>query len=444
MTDADEVPIKGATVFVGERYHEDARSTTTDSEGWFACENYLPSFGPDQAVVTVQAPRYAPELQRVPLRYDMEPVIISLAPVAAIRGRVVDVNGSPLAGVTVAADSWRGNRTLQWQSTTDADGRFVWNEAPRDAVEITFYKSGYIRRTSKFTARDEAYDIVIHPPLVISGSVTDVETGEPVRYITATRGIQWQGDNITWENPRQMRYKSEFSDGHYEMTIDNAYPGYRVRIEAEGYLPAQSRMFDSNEGTVTFDFQLERGDGLNGIVHLPSAMPAAGAEVYVVTPGRYLFFENGKLPSGMLYQCDRAETDADGHFHLTVPLTDGLYKIFVMHDEGVAEVSSQAFAREPNIILQHWGRIEGTLYDGLNVAPNQDVGFYSTESQNASDGLRYGYSVNTRTDDVGRFLLDRVLHGQGTVARKIFSEGGRRASFTQTETVDVIAGRTIT
>jgi hypothetical protein len=198
----------------------------------------------------------------------------------------------------------------------------VWNEAPGDEVDIDIYKNGYMRVAEQlFVARDEEYEIVMLPPLVITGSVVDADTNEPIRNFTASPGIRWGSGGIHWET--DSFNTKDFTDGKYEFTIGDPYPGHLVRIDAEGYLPAKSRVFDSNEGSVAYDFRLEKGSGPSGIVYASNGSPATGAEIYVVMPHKHLSFENGR-PSNRPEDTEWATTDEDGTFSFKVKM--GLFR----------------------------------------------------------------------------------------------------------------------
>jgi hypothetical protein len=309
VTNSEGMPIEGASVFTGEsRFDNDAPKKKTDSQGYFEFPHFLPNYTRDKVVLTVKAKGYAPEIEVVPIRSDMEPVVIALGPPNTIRVQVVDVNNNPVAGAGVAVDNWRGYRSLSWRSKTDSAGKFVWNKAPADEVDIDIYKSGYMRiATQFFVARDEEYKITMLPPLVISGTVIDADTNEPIQEFMATKGINW-GGSISWETPRKVGYDGDFTNGKYELTIAHPYPGHLVRIDAEDYLPVKSKVFNSDEGKVSYDFRLKKGCGPSGIVYEPNGLPADSAEVYVLMQNKNLHFENGR-PSNRPEDNDWAVTN---------------------------------------------------------------------------------------------------------------------------------------
>ena len=441
VSDSKGNPIEGASVFTGEdRYDDESPRATTDSQGRFEFSHFLPRLNPGRVILTVQAKGYSPELEVIPMRDEMEPVLVTLEQPHTIRVRVVDAGGNPIVGVGVNAENWREYRSLSWQSTTDAEGRFVWNEAPADEVEIDIYREGYMRVAKQaFIARDEEYEVVMVAPLVISGSVVDAETNEAIKQFTACPGIKWENsERISWDN--DAFNTKDFTDGRYEFILSHPYPGHLIRIDAEGYLPAKSRIFTDDEGAVTYNFQLEKGTGPGGVVYTPDGLSAEKAEIYVVSPNRHLSFDNGKLSSSR-EETEWAVTDENGVFSFKGLLDDSLYKLVVLHDEGFNEIGKEHWLQDPNIMLWEWGRIEGTLYSGLKVAPNQDVHYYSRDTQNNPEHMDYYYSADAITDNEGHFAIERVIPGRGSVARTIDRGDGGRSYF-GTEEIEIVAGET--
>ena len=67
-----------------------------------------------------------------------------------------------------------------------------------------------------------------------------------------------------------------------------------IRIEADGYLPANSRAIIPGETVVDLEFSLKKGTGPSGIVKLPDGSPAVGADVYLNSPKYGLPMENNQ------------------------------------------------------------------------------------------------------------------------------------------------------
>jgi len=71
--------------------------------------------------------------------------------------------------------------------------------------------------------------------------------------------------------------------GAVRVAFDEPRPGHRVRVEADGYLPAVSRAFKDDEGEVVYDVKLKKGAGLNGTVVGLDGKPLAGVTAVLVT-----------------------------------------------------------------------------------------------------------------------------------------------------------------
>jgi uncharacterized GH25 family protein len=68
----------------------------------------------------------------------------TLSPGHLFRGRVMDEAGNPITNAVVKTD-WdnQGLRRIEWQTRTDAAGRFAWDSAPAGPVLFWFEAEGY-------------------------------------------------------------------------------------------------------------------------------------------------------------------------------------------------------------------------------------------------------------------------------------------------------------
>ena len=192
IIDAAGRPIKGARAFIGDDSFDPFISTaTTNEQGEFTLEN-CPA-GPK--IVTIQADDFAPYVRDVRVDERTAPVEIQLTePGSLLRGKVVDIQGKPVAGAFFGADSWRGRRSIHFTIKTDKDGRFEWKSAPNDVVLYDTGKFGYMSsRHVPLTAADREQVITIYPELVITGRVSDAETGQPLPKFRLIRGQRYEG-----------------------------------------------------------------------------------------------------------------------------------------------------------------------------------------------------------------------------------------------------------
>jgi hypothetical protein len=205
----------------------------------------------------VRYPGYAPSFvaivdpEHAPL-----PFQIKLSKPKTLEGFVVDPNGKPVARAGVEVESWNGSRALDWKTTTDAQGHFVWNEAPADEMQININARGLARITGyKITAGGEPSKIVVYPPVQVTGNVIDAETRQPIPQFRIRHGIRWTGqEDVTW----QSMDNRTLTNGKYEATLDNINNGGRLMVEADGYEPVISRLIQASEGKITMDFELKK------------------------------------------------------------------------------------------------------------------------------------------------------------------------------------------
>ena len=145
-------------------------------------------------------------------------------------------------------------------------------ERPKDVVLYDAGKLGYMSsRQVPLTAEDREHVITLYPELVITGRVTDAQTGRPLPRFRLIRG-QKGGSQI--ETDWAENEAIEITGGRYTSRFGEPWEPLFVRVEAPGYQPAVSRAFRSTEGNQTFDFALKRSkDQLAGVVCFPMASP---------------------------------------------------------------------------------------------------------------------------------------------------------------------------
>ena len=430
--DANDRPIEGASVAQGsDRHGSHYPSTQTDSEGRFEFQNAKQ----DEMVLTVQAVGYAPDLKHITVHKPMKPIEFRLEPGRTIRGRIVDKQGNPIAGAFVAADTWRGHRSLMWRVDTDAEGRFEWNEAPADEVQIDMGKQGYMSvRNYGMSPSEQECEITMPDILSIHGKVVDAETGEPIPEFTLFSGIDWGGGrSVSW----QRRSPKTYTQGHYEAQFTFPYPAHLIRIEAGGYKPGISRPIGSEEGDVTIDIELEKGMGPTGIVHLPDGTPAMGAEVILCTPSQGAYIRNGR--NAQRRDSQYIETKQDGKF--SFPAQTDVYAIVVLHDEGYLEVSESELAESTDLTLQPWATVTGKVLIGKTPVANESVRLGFDRPPDRSQPRIY-HDYRIATDSHGIFVFERVPPGQARISRMIrISE--RSSRYSHSTSVEAKAGETV-
>jgi beta-lactamase regulating signal transducer with metallopeptidase domain/thiol-disulfide isomerase/thioredoxin len=439
VIDAAGRPVAKARVFLGrDLFVPDASTGTTNERGEFTLENG----NAGSTIVTVQAEGFAPHICDIVVEERTAPVVVTLSePGGTIRGKVVDIEGKPVAGAFFGVDSWRGHRSIEFQLRTGKDGRFEWRSAPKDVALFSAGKTRYMsNRKFPLTASDREQVVTLNPELVITGRVTDAETGRPLPKFRLIRGNKHADPTeILWADNEAV----EIVGGRYTTRFDEPWDPFFLRVEAPGYQPAVSRAFRSTERSQTFDFALRRGGevlSVFGVVVLPDGRPARRAEVVLAREmGGYLmqagyFDRRGNLP--------RTTTDAEGRFTFSPP--DDKCVLIAASGAGYATASPDELAKSDKMVLQPWGKIEGELRIGGQPGANQEVEFQPDAFQRGGRWYLFTYGYTTSTDGRGRFTFDRVVPGRGTAWRLVPITDGRRGNPGRSwpEPVEVRPGQT--
>jgi RNA polymerase sigma factor (sigma-70 family) len=395
----DARPIEGANVMQGAMWRGPGfLSVNTDAEGRFRFANLAPGL----LTLTFKAEGHAPELTTVDVNGQTTPLEIRLAKGNIIRGRVVDTEGNPVPHAWVATDAWRGHRSLGWWGQADAEGRFVWSNAPPDEVLFAFGKEGFVSINTppympSLKPSDEERTITLLHVLRVRGTVVDADTDLPVLKFKVVPGSTPAETNwASWNEPGIMT----FTNGQYQLAFDQepnvsyndvnghqtAYTNtaYLVRIEADGYDPTNSRPFKLDEGDVVIDFHLRKGTFVSGVVQATDGTLLENADVILSTRSANNDRQLGK-------------TDVNGRFSLLK--SDDDYSLTVTHERGFAYVTREDFRTIAAIVVQPWGRIEGTLRIGSHPGTNETIVAATTRS---------GYQTKAQTDDQGNFVMDKV------------------------------------
>jgi protocatechuate 3,4-dioxygenase beta subunit len=172
ITDADGQPIAGARVAEFAEYGQPQQSTKTDQAGAFALTGLAPRYESfvqranetnaygavrfrgmtsTEAAKTdliFEAKGFASQRRDVPLSEATNQFNLTLLPSLKFRGRVVDETGDPIPGAAVRTDADFDRKSgadsgFKWLAHTDAQGRFEWDQAPREEICYWFEAAGF-------------------------------------------------------------------------------------------------------------------------------------------------------------------------------------------------------------------------------------------------------------------------------------------------------------
>jgi RNA polymerase sigma-70 factor (ECF subfamily) len=340
-------PVAGAKVGLGKAA---ICATTSDGGGRFELRGFT---GKSERNVVVSAAGYASTALPAPTT-DAE-VEFSMRRGFAAAGRIVDVDGKPLAGVHVAVEaSQRGegvDRTSCGFATTDADGRFRAADLDRSMAHVLSASAdGRGRaRQSVLPPRDDADasdvgDVRMSPPRAIEG-VAVKQDGSP----WAGAEVQLTGPNVAQAAmPEVGARETRRTDDLGRFRFGDLAPGaYTVELQDRNATPQPARV------TLTAD-----RDVLD--VVLPPKPTGESIVVRVVD-------ESGAPVAGMNViggQSVVARTDAAGRAVLAPPAKGKITRI----DVG-AQTDEQAFLRNPPIKVEPGkGEYVVTMEKGAHVA----------------------------------------------------------------------------
>jgi hypothetical protein len=259
VTDHHGNPVSDALVAEGATWGAPRMQTTkTDRQGRYTLDDCRRR----NAVLTIIREGLAPELRKVRIEQKVETQDFQLQPPRTLRVRVVDQNERPIPGSLISIPWWRENCTLTKvgiPSRTDAAGRWVWDWAPNEPIELYIISARHACfLTGEITPTKGEHVFTLAPRLRISGRAVDAKTKSPVtRYAmtlssTAPSGRDPVGD--------QGYAESIHKNGEFDFTVGGAVrSGLRVlKINAPGYQPAISHPIRDDDGDVTINFMLQR------------------------------------------------------------------------------------------------------------------------------------------------------------------------------------------
>jgi len=372
VTDVDKNPIPNVKIYDQEYYWFGPHPprAITDNRGFFKIKgvdwkdrsdvNYAGPY-----LLTLVADGYAPELITV----DPDTLLheVTMQKGKDLRGSIVDTEGRPIAGATISIDLWKDqNSRVDCSAKSDAQGRFKLTDAPANAVTYSVSKEGYLLAENVTLDRSVGdHKITLKTPITVSGKVLDQQTGELIQRCKVTLGIDPNdGRAVDW----LPYFSKKVRSGRYELEIKQETFVYRVRVEADGYAPAISKLirpYAPDIGRVVHDFQLRKSPPLSGQVSDQDGQPLPGADVYLATT-RVNIKDRKMSYSG---RNRSTKTDEQGKFSFP-PEVESFY-VVVVHPDGVAVVDELAFRESTQIQIRPWTSENQQLQLIRRPAPGQ-------------------------------------------------------------------------
>lgn len=407
----EEKPIGEAQVWAGRRYSRDRQQTKSDAEGRFIFRKV----GEGKVDFSAMAAGFSPTNLVQTVGPVTPEVVIHLDSGGVIRGTVLDEKKLPVEGVHVALEGGMGDPSYdryEFSATTDSEGRFEWNGAPKFPQQFYFGKQGYQQKRGLLLKPEVENTIVLKHSREILGRVVDAETGKAVTRFSIGIG-QFQGNRVLV----QSRGRKEFTspDGSFTMNSEEENEN-GIEATARGYADFSQRLSASAPEGGGLLVKLKPSTPLSGIVVSQDGRPAAGATVSIVDEslgGRAVEFSRGKIRNSNPTSSKSAVTDEEGRFEIAGPPETG--RLVAADGAAFASVTLAEFKLSGTLVLQSLGRIEGVLRRGTETGAGQEMSLDMSKS-----GIYFNFESTIHTTDAeGRFAFENVPAGTVSIVRLV-------------------------
>ncbi|MDR1271262.1 MAG: redoxin domain-containing protein [Planctomycetaceae bacterium] len=433
IIDTEGKPVVGAVVYGSNKTRSNQpEKTATDEKGRFEFKNWIEAQG---QYIIVRAKGFAPEMKDgIWVHPNMEPIGFTLKAGKTIRAKVVNTEGKPVPNIWFALESWRTQRLLSnavmgGRKATNAEGIFVWEDAPEDKVVFDLlpdHKERKYRtlRGQSVVAKDSEYEFIVQPLIKVSGNVFNAKTIEKISEFQIFKGFHFPGNTRFYWDTQDTKIGH---NGLLDVSYDDERYSIFIKIEAKGYAPKISREIDLSETNVTLDFAMEESTGedkagISGVVHGPDGKPVQNAAVAVATKNQTPYIQNGSFLNN-----PPTKTDDKGYFALSLIVleemaenTDPDFKLFVIHSSGFAQITIDDFQKASRTIqLEKWARVEGTLQIGSEPGKEKQLGLQLEEENHDWNTPRAHFDYQATSDSQGKFVFENVPAAKVKIYRTI-------------------------
>jgi hypothetical protein len=164
---------------------------------------------------------------------------------------------------------------------------------------------------------------------------------------------------------------------------------------------------------------------LRGRVVSAEGAPVSGATVFVALPGPSnlrirngnIFFENHGAG-----EFTHVLTDATGQYELPAPA--GEFAVAAIAGAGFARLDQDATAKNADLRLTSWGRIQGHLMVGTKPGAHIDLRAYSIEQAKSPSPVRISMVNIAETNAEGDFVMECVVPGTIAICRDFRQQSG--------------------
>jgi protocatechuate 3,4-dioxygenase beta subunit len=304
-------------------------------------------------------------------------VDLVLVPGGSLKGRVVDHEGNPLAGVEVVAilaagsgeeggpeldeELLRRGELGVAETKTGEGGTYEMAHLPEGEFRLVARAAGFVPgEVAPATPGQPAPDIVLQPFSRIAGIVTDVATRQPVTEFEVF--VQMKSVEGTYEEKRELH--RAVADAEGRLAYDSLEPGeYRFVVYGPDHVIRLVPVRLDAGKEVELKIALDPGLRVEGMVRTGDGEPVGGAVVYAQ--------RTEESPERRRLHFSPAPTSEDGKFVLK-SLEAGEYRAFIRHADCFQFVDPDPFLsiafRAPvaaplELVVVRGGRLQGRLKD---------------------------------------------------------------------------------
>jgi RNA polymerase sigma factor (sigma-70 family) len=260
VVDASGEPVAGAKVYVGVPGFT-YRETTTSDLGDFVltqCET-------GERPITAIAEGLAGTTLRTDFALGMPPVRLVLARGRTVRLQALDPTGGPATNAEISLNP--EPLRIYFRKKTGADGEMVWNQAPTSALRFNVAATGYMPAISRIGSNESTSVVRLIPKPTIWGEVRDAATGSLIPEfrlsIRRVTGESEDGEPLT-SDPFSGHFVDDYVGGRFKKVFygsgnfeETEGSRYLIQVQAKGYKPKQSRVFEVDEEQIHLDLKIE-------------------------------------------------------------------------------------------------------------------------------------------------------------------------------------------
>ncbi len=351
----------------------------------------------------------------------------------AIRGKVTDAFGNPLAGAMVRA---QGRGDEGYAATSAPDGRFVLVGLNEGAYPVVGQLEGYTPAGVQAEAGVQDVHLVLRRPGRIEGRVVRADTGGPVssfELVVVTEESEFTGlVNEVRTVVNEVRTVVVDKDGRF---VNDVCAGRAlVAVRAPGLVPVERPEVVPEAGTVSdLLFILEESRIIEGVVSDAAGVPIGGVRVLADSVDRTgnaerggslgiaHSFSNATITDGVISGSEhKVSAERSGEL-LAVSGPDGRFRIDMLRPNarqlGFTHRSYEdrlvPIEEATHVVLSDGARVEGTVTVAGNPAAGVIVSLYNT---NEHGGLG---SSSIAADNLGRFSFEPLKPGRSVVIVKL-------------------------